>query len=131
LERALHFFPAPDESRSDNHAARFRAEPMGVHMRRPWSAAVLFTGALLLGTFLGASTNLSHVAIKSAVASEQEGSKSKLKDKDPPATPGKGAAGTHCKVTKDCQPSLVCTQAGDHKECTSPPVKVPEAPVMT
>lgn len=91
----------------------------------------------MIGTLLGVATNLPRVQVQSAYALEP--------NVDPPASQdaasakqgskaqkesGKGP-GARCKLTKECNDGYLCIKAGDHKECTLAPTKVPIAPVQT
>jgi hypothetical protein len=102
-------------------------------IRRPSPLIALCSGALMIGTLLGVATNLPRVSVKPAYASEQEPARGKVSDtaKDAAPSAGKGGAGTHCKVTKECQEDLVCQKVGDHKECTATAIKAPKHPVVT
>src|SRR5262245_49359196 len=102
----------------------------GVHMiRRTLHLAALCGGAMLLGTFLVAATNPSRCKVRSAYVSETEQAPGQAVPPEP--TPSKGAAGARCKVTKDCQPSLICIKVGERKECTAASAKIPRVPLVT
>lgn len=99
--------------------------------RRPSSLIALFSAALMFGTFLGVATSLAHEPQQPARASQQEQDLDAVKDPASDKDAGKGGAGTHCKLTKECKENYVCQKVGDHKECTPVALKVPKAPVVT
>lgn len=90
-------------------------------MPRSIMTAALFSGALLLGTLLGARshTPLAHADALQDVAAPAA---QRLKQASEPAPdPKKKKAGEPCKKSDECQNHHTCAKAGDKTVCKAPP----------
>lgn len=97
-------------------------------MLRYVSAAIAFSGALMLGAFLGASS-----PVMSAHADTLQGvtgptAHSVSEQPPPPHDPKKKNEGDECKSSSECQKHHSCAKVGDKADdksvCKAPPRRV-------
>ena len=87
-------------------------------MIRSLKAAAVFSGALMVGTFLGATANFSRAYADAAPGASAPVAKSEAQM---PNDPKKKQAGEACKSNDECQKHHTCAKAGDKSVCQAPP----------
>lgn len=90
-------------------------------MLRSVKAGLLFSCALLVGTWLGAAPHASHASADvtqgvTGPAPQRLGAAAR-----PAYDPNKKNAGEPCKSSDECQPHHTCTKEGDKSICKAPP----------
>ena len=75
-------------------------------MLRSLKAAMLFSGALLIGAALGATSSVPPASASEAAM---------------PHDPNKKNAGDPCKSSDECQKHHTCAKVGDQNVCKAPP----------
>jgi hypothetical protein len=87
-------------------------------MIRSLNAAAVFLGALLIGVFLGATSQPR--AYADAVPGEVA-PVAKSESPPPPPDPKKKMPGDVCKSSDECQKHHSCVKVGDKSVCQAPP----------
>lgn len=88
-------------------------------MIRSLKAAAVFSGALIVGLFLGATANSSRAyadAVPGGAAPVAKSESAPL-----PPDPKKKMPGDACKSSDECQTHHSCVKVGDKSVCQAPP----------
>lgn len=90
-------------------------------MFRSFTAATVFSGALMIGVFLGATSHAAPMC-EDGISGMSIPSVQEAKEAPPPPDdPNKKKAGEACKSSSECQKHHTCTQVGDQSVCQPPP----------
>lgn len=87
-------------------------------MIRFLQAALVFSGTLLAGSFVGAPSTVSLVRADSMFSAGEAVQASRMRA---PIDPKKKKAGEACKSASECQKHQTCEKDGDKNVCTDPP----------
>ena len=90
-------------------------------MFRALRAAVLFTGALALGAFLGTTDSVSRAHADALLSPASSTMQPAGAAAEPPHDPNRKKAGEPCKSSDECQRHHSCAKVGDKNVCTPPP----------
>lgn len=90
-------------------------------MLRSLKAFTIFSGALMFGLFLGATSHASPVPGSEAPGIAGASAKRASEAPPPPLDPNKKKPGEPCKSSDECQKHHTCTKAGDASVCQAPP----------
>jgi hypothetical protein len=88
-------------------------------MFRSLKVAAVFSGALVAGIFLGATSNFSRAYADTAPGAASPVGKSQAKE--PAPDPKKKMAGEACKSSDECQTHHTCAKVADKSICQAPP----------
>lgn len=93
-------------------------------MLRYLSAALAFSGALMLGTFLGASSPVAHAQTDALQEGTSPSANAVSESPPPPNDPKKKNEGDECQKSSECQKHHTCVKDGDKSVCKAPPRRV-------
>jgi hypothetical protein len=90
-------------------------------MLRSLIAASAFSGALMLGLFLGATSHASPMDADAISGVTGPSARRGSEAPPPPLDPNKKKPGDPCKSSDECQKHHTCAKVGDQSVCQAPP----------
>ncbi|MFO0576408.1 MAG: hypothetical protein U1A78_20580 [Polyangia bacterium] len=90
-------------------------------MLRSLRAVAIFSGALVLGAFVGTASHASPVHAGAIAGVNGPSAQSAKEGPPPPNDPNRKKEGEACKTSDECQRHHTCTKVGDNSVCQAPP----------
>jgi len=90
-------------------------------MLRSLKAAMVFSGALLVGAWLGAASQVSPAYADAAPGVTGPAAQGLSEAAEPAPDPKRRKAGEPCRSSDECQRHHTCAKVGDKNVCQAPP----------
>jgi hypothetical protein len=90
-------------------------------MIRSLKAVTVFSSALMIGIFLGATSQVSRASTDSILGVTGQPAQRQSQSPAPPLDPKRKKPGEACKSPDECQRHHTCAKVGDQNICQAPP----------